>query len=341
MKSVFNRQSVTRALQFAAFLLVFALLFSFVSGILRGKQYTTTRVLYDEPRHSVDVLFMGSSHMLNAVAPMDLWAEHGIVSLNYAQNGQVLPVTYYALQEALRYQSPRLVVLDIYKVVQDSLIDSKASLHFTLDNMRFGLPKLRAIFDLLPAEDRAEYLVDLLAYHSRWSELTEADFRPQNTFEKGAESLFSTDNREGFAVLPPAETAPPVAVALEYLEKIIALCREEGIELLLIATPFTTPEEDDLNRQQVVNAMAEFAAERDLPFLNFMHELEAMDFSFATDMADMYHVNRGGMEKVTGYLGNYLAVHYDLPDHRSDSAYASWHTDYEDYKAYLRCKETP
>lgn len=341
MKPVFKKQSVTHALQFTAFLVVFALLFSFVSGVMRNKQYRTTRVIYDEPKHSVDVLFMGSSHMLNAVSPMDLWAEHGIASLNYAQNGQVLPVTYYALQEALRYQSPKLVVLDIYKVVQDSLIDSKASLHFTLDNMTFGLPKLRAIFDLLPAEDRAEYLVDLLAYHSRWSELTEEDFRPKNTFEKGAEALFSVDDRSGFEVLPVTETAPPVAVALEYLEKIINLCREEGIDLLLIATPFTTPEEDDLSRQQVVNAMAEYAAEQDLPFLNFMHEVEAMDFSFATDMADMYHVNLAGMKKVTFHLGEYLTAHYDLPDHRNDSAYASWHSDYEDYKAYLHSKETP
>ena len=341
MKPVSKRQSMIHALQFTAFLLVFALLFSFVSGILRNKQYNTTRVLYDEPKNSVDVLFMGSSHMLNGVSPMDLWAKQGIVSLNYSQNGQVIPVTYYALQEALRYQSPKLVVLDIYKVVQDSLIDSKASLHFTLDNMTFGLPKLRAIFDLLPAEERAEYLVDLLAYHSRWSELTEADLHPKNTFEKGAEALFSTVDRSGFEVLPPTETAPPVAVALEYLEKIIDLCREEGFDLLMIATPFTTPEVDDLNRQQVVNAMAAYAAERNIPFLNLMHELDAMGFSFATDMADMYHVNLDGMRKVTDYLGDYLAAHYDLPDRRNDNAYASWHNDYEKYKVYLKSRETP
>ena len=335
MKPVSTRRPAAYALQFTAFLLVFLLLFSCVSTIFRDKRYARPLCLYAEPRNSVDVLFMGSSHMLNAVSPMQLWAEQGIVSLNYAQNGQVLPVSYYSLQEALRYQKPKLVVLDIYKVIQDSLIDSNVSFHFTMDHMTFGLPKIKAAFDLVDHGERLEYLADLVLYHSRWSELTEEDFRTPVFVEKGAETLFHTQDHTGFEVFPADAKSPPAPVALDYLKRIVDLCREERIELLLVAVPFTTREGDTLNRQQVVNAMADYAEEWNVPYLNMMHELDALNFSFTTDIADE-HVNWLGMGKTTSFLGEYIMDHYDIPDHREDSAYASWHDAYKDYDAYMK-----
>ena len=217
------------------------------------------------------------------------------------------------------------MVLDVYKVVQDSLIDSKASLHYTLDNMSFGLPKLRAIFELLEPEDRAEYLLDIILYHTRWKELTEEDFQKPDTTEKGAQALFTTARPyEGWTVLPESETAPPAEVEIAYLERIVELCRQEGIELLLTAAPFTTPEDDDLNRQAAVNAVTGYAEAWGVPFVNLMHRTEEMDFDFSTDMADTYHVNWRGMEKVTAWLGDYLEGHYSLPDHRGEASYSRW-----------------
>lgn len=308
------------------FLLVFLFLFQTVAGILRSKNSAfASAALYEEPRDSLDVLFMGSSHMLNAVSPVQLWEEHGITSNNLAQNGQVLPVSYYALQEALRWQNPKLVVLDIYKVVQDSLIDSKINLHFTLDNMRFGLPKLRAVFDLLPPEDRAEYLLDIILYHTRWKELTGEDFQRPDMTERGAQALFTTfQPYEGWDVVPESETSIPAEVEICYLEKIVELCRREGAELLLVAVPFSTPKDDDLNRQATVNAMTAYAQAWGVPFVNLMHRTEEMGFDFSTDMADVYHVNWRGMEKVTAWLGTYLTEKHDLPDHRGEAEYKHW-----------------
>lgn len=325
------------AVRAAIFFLLFVFLFQAAAGILRGKNYASaSAAFYEEPEGTIDVLLMGSSHMLNAVSPLQLWEERGIVSNNLAQNGQVLPVTCYALQEALRYQKPDLVVLDVYKVVQDTLIDSKASLHYTLDNMSFGLPKLRAVFDLLEPEDRAEYLLDIILYHTRWKELTEEDFQKPDTTEKGAQALFTTAAPyEGWSVLPESETAPPAQVEIEYLERIVELCRREGVELLLVAVPFTTPEDDDLKRQAAVNAMADIARDWDVSFVNLMHRTEEMGFDFSADMADMYHVNWRGMGKVTAWLGSYLKENYSLPDRRGEAAYSRWDGAAAEWRAWL------
>lgn len=323
-------------LRLLCFLMIFALLFALVSGLMRSKLYSTTRALYEEPRNSVDVLFLGSSHMLNAVAPLQLWQEQGIASVNYSQNGQVLPVTYYALQEALRFQSPDLVVLDVYKAVQDSLIDSKASLHYTLDTMKPGLPKYKAIFDLLPEGERGEYVIDLIAYHTRWKELSAADLDWEGDIaEKGAQALFTTAPNPVMTVAPPGEKGACAAVAIEYLEKIVQLCKAENVELLLVAVPFGVPDSDELGRQQAANAVADYAAQWGVPYLNLMHHTQEMGFSFQTDLADVYHVNWRGMEKVTAYLGGYLTGHYHLPDRRGDPAYAGWHTAAKEYEEYL------
>ena len=325
-----------RLIASAAFLVIFAVLFHLVSGVLRNKRYAPySMAFYEEPAGAVDVLLMGSSHMLNAVAPVQMWEEYGLASNNLAQVGQALPETYYALWDALRFQRPKLVVVDLYKVIQDSLIGSELSLHATLDYMPPGLPKLLAPFDLLPEEARTEYLFDFYVYHSRWKELSAADFRRPDTTEKGAQVLFKVDPRTTFQVLPATETAEPSAVEVEYLKRIVDLCAEEDIPLLLMAVPYGTPEYDDLDRQQVVNAMAAYAEEWGVPFVNMMYHLDELDFDFTTDMADEYHVNWRGMEKTTTWLGGYLTANYDLPDHRGDPAYQSWEENVSEYHAYL------
>ena len=298
----------TGAGRYIAFLLLFAALFRAVSGVLEDKIYRNEMAaLYAAPRGTVDVLILGSSHPLNAVDAVQLRKEFGIRAVNFAQTGQVLPQTWYALQEALRFQTPKLVVLDVYKAVQDSRIDSPATMHHTADYMRAGLPRLRMIFDLLPPGERAEYLFDLIAYHTRWKQLTAADFAPPDVSAGGTQALDGVYRPwDGWQVLDESVTAPAAAVELEYLDKIVALCEKKNIPLLLLCVPFTTPEQDELNRQAVVNGMADYAAEKGVPYVNLMHRTGELGFDFSTDMADVYHVNRQGMRKVTAWLGAYL-----------------------------------
>ncbi|MBR5381593.1 MAG: hypothetical protein IK136_03120 [Oscillospiraceae bacterium] len=310
-KKTADRTGVMRAV---VFILLFFVLFHCVSVVLEEKRYRDSMAaFYAEPKNSLDVLLMGSSHLHNGVSAVQLEEEYGVRVNNFAQNGQVLSQTWYALQEALRYQEPKVVVLDVYKVVQDSLINSPVAMHYTADFMRVGLPKLRMIRDLMPRGERAEYLFDVIAYHTRWKELTDADFAPPDTSRKGTETLTGHYvPYDGWQVLPESVKAPAAEIELYYLDRIVELCRAEDIELLLVSVPFTTPEHDELNRQAVLNGMADYAGEKGLTYLNLMHHVDEMGLDFRTDMADMYHVNAQGMEKVTAYIGAYLTEHYEF-----------------------------
>ncbi len=332
MREKRGRTALMRCLAALSFLLIFALALTFVSDVLRGRD---TPVFYTEKKNSLDVLFLGSSHMLNGVSPMELWAEYGMASCNLSENGQLLPVTYYVLMDALDRQNPKLVVLDVYKVVQDTLFDTKSYLHTSIDCMPMGPAKLQAVYDLLPPGERMEFLFDIVLYHDRWKELGGIERDERDPDFKGYSPLYGTESHEGFQILPESETAPPPEVAVEYLRKIVELCRDRGVELLLVATPFTTPVSDGMDRQRRLNAVSELAEEWNVPFINMMYRLDEVEFDLSADLADTYHANVSGMRKITGFLGEFITERYDIPDRRGDEKYAKWDETYERYARKL------
>ena len=72
------------------------------------------RDMYAQPRNSIDVVFMGSSHIHCDVNTALLWEKYGIAAYDYSAAEQPLWTTYYYLKEICKYQKPQLVVLDLY-----------------------------------------------------------------------------------------------------------------------------------------------------------------------------------------------------------------------------------
>lgn len=87
-------------------MLIFCLLFSGATYILRNKNEANIVLpFYDEPKNTLDVIFIGSSHVMCSVYPMELYDRYGIASYVFASSAQLLPQSYYQLKEALRYQT--------------------------------------------------------------------------------------------------------------------------------------------------------------------------------------------------------------------------------------------
>ena len=68
--------------------------------------------LYHQPADSVDVLAIGTSQTYGGINTNILWEEYGIASYNLTTAEQAYWVGYYYLLEALKTQSPSLVLLD-------------------------------------------------------------------------------------------------------------------------------------------------------------------------------------------------------------------------------------
>ena len=58
----------------------------------------TARILtgiYDEPKGTIDIAFLGTSHMIYGVAPMELYEKYGIKSYNMSTSAQPIHLSYY------------------------------------------------------------------------------------------------------------------------------------------------------------------------------------------------------------------------------------------------------
>ena len=54
-----------------------------ISGLVERKSAYQKNGDFMEQSEDLDVLFLGTSHVINGVFPMELWKEYGITSYNY------------------------------------------------------------------------------------------------------------------------------------------------------------------------------------------------------------------------------------------------------------------
>ena len=108
--------------------------------------------------------------------------------------------------------------------------------------------------------------------------------------------------------------------AEEYVRKIIELCQQADIPLLLTIFPFP----DYGNDQLYYNALRQIADEYGVPMKDYNDPYLRLDLDYYYDFADYQHLNvRGGM-KFAVTLGKDLIESYQIPDRRGDPAYASY-----------------
>lgn len=279
-----------------------------------------------------DVIYLGSSHAVMGVLPMEIWKEYGITSFNLANGGQKLNGDYWILRNALEQKKPRLVVLDAGVVGFDERWEGSTVnfLHESLDPMPLSETKIKAVADLVPEEMRIAFLWPFSLYHSRWEEIDRDFFVRHVSYQKGAYE--NTDRMqprvfpvEELTALERAQTDRTETVGKEYLRKSIKLCQEAGVPIVLTMIPFCGSEEE----LRFVNSVYEIAEEYGVLFLNGLGE-EIVDP--ACDFLDSTHLNSSGARKWSSYLGAYLKEHYDLADHSGEAAWK------EAYKKYRLCE---
>ena len=290
----------------------------------------------------VDVLFLGSSHVLNGINPIQLYSEYGITSYNMGKPGGMVTESYWMLMNALDYCTPECVVVDLWALdrnykyldimngyeAEEDIRNSVSLLHNNMDIWPLGRTKIAAVTDLISDPGiRGEFLWDFTLYHDRWSVLDSDDFTAlSGRLESGY--LLGAEQRTELYLNPligqaqdTMQTLPEKSVCVEYLEKILSVCEERDIDVVLTFLPMATSYDQD---RQAVNTATQIADEWGIPFLNLLpHETQSV-VDYYTDMSDDTHLNANGMRKMTSYIGTVLKDVCALPDHRADTGYAAW-----------------
>lgn len=323
------------------FLILFFSLYICSREILRDKSHSEALgIIMRQPDHSYDVILAGPSHIQHAIHPAQLFGEHGIASCNTATAAQSVPTSYYVIKEMIARHDPELVVMDLFCLFLPDAYSSPARFHQAIDNFPLGKTKIEAIYDLA-YEDRAEYLFNFLLYHDRWRVFGTYDFTVFWNFNETYQLLHETTPFPApFSPVPLSETAEIPEISLNYLKKIVDLCKQTDTQLLLTVIPYRADVDNNdtsaIVQQQMFNTVAGLAQQWDVDFFNGLHHLDEIGFDFNTDMAEFSHVNALGSRKISEYMGKYITTHYDLPNHLENPDYAHW---YEDYESYMQESE--
>lgn len=312
-------------------IIVFLLQYS--SQILMRKDADKKFNSFFEQEEDFDVLFMGTSHVMYGVLPMELWHDYGIVSYNFGSLAHPIPATYWIMENALDYTSPKLIVIDCFGLSGTGKVNAQT--HDSLDAFPISKTKVEAVYDLLEDVEtdltHLEFLWKFSSYHHRWNDLRDIDFERTYTKGKGGEVLFEIQTGNEMVEIPRSSKLEQDTISMEYLENMIEDCQNRGIDVLLTYIPFPAPEAD----QKEANTVYDIAERYGVDYINFL-DLDVVDYR--TDCADDNHLNISGIKKVTDYLGKYIMENYDIPDQRENKAYEGWYEDYEDYKNELDTK---
>jgi hypothetical protein len=339
---------MNRKLQITAkvivFLMIFCLIFSYVSGVFSPKwarQFdTTSRIttFYQQPKDSIDVLFLGASSYRQGISPLLLWEEYGFTSYVLASSLQSPAVTYYYLLEALKNQRPKVVVLDGITLMDSYDVDVREdNLRQSIDPMNLSVEKVELALDIVSQSKKqsfASYMFPFFRYHTRWKELGQVDFE-----------YFKIDRYDRFRgvdvqyqTVPfdfPEDFMKPTNVirkyndnAVDYYAKIIQLCQKNNIQVLLITLPrlnWIYPK---------YFGVEQFAEKYNIPHIDYTLPQKDNQFGFnpAADFFDPGHLNINGIQKYSPRVGSYLKKMCDLPDKRGNPAYKQWDIDLQYFK---------
>ncbi len=312
---------------------------------------------YDE-ENDHDILFVGDCEVYENYSPIVLWEEFGKTSYIRGSAQQLVWQSYYLLEEMLETEKPTAVVYNVQSLRYNEPQSAEYN-RLTIDGMKLSSAKMGAIkASMTEEEETITYLLPLLRYHSRWSELKADDWKyifknKEKISHNGL--IMRTDIKPAGRIR--RESFPDIAQlgdnAMGYLKKMAELCKEKDVELILVKAP-TLPYWFPEWNQQVVD----FAKENNVTYLNFVdiygldfsgksgyieyvsdsdatliirgEEISASDIISSSDMPDFTkdtydqgsHLNLWGAEKLTRVFGKIVTEYFEFPDHSGDEALA-------------------
>ena len=298
--------------------------FKYGDGIYNLTKY------YELDENSVDILFLGSSHSYQSFNTGTLWDEHGFST--YILGGALQPTwnTYYYLNEALKTQTPKLIVLEGYCTLIEKDYSSVTNIIKNNFGLKWSPEKIESLLISVPEGDIKDYLLEYMQYHSRYSEISYSDFlsnqgNPLYDNWKGYGCNTSTTPFESY--LDVSENSERIELSEKtekYYRKIIELAQEKGIPIMVVIAPYAGINDYE---QSYFNKANDIADEMRVPFLNCNLYVDEIGLDYSEDAADNAHLNYRGSQKLTRYFGKYIASRYDIPDHRGEKEYSSWQND--------------
>lgn len=247
---------------------------------------------------------------------------------HYGGGGQPIWNTYFYLKEALKTQTPQLIILEGYTLMTDYDFAESSSVIKNTYGLKWSDNKVNAIRASVPEDKYIDYLIEIGQYHNRYSEIDRNDFGANNVFPyfddyKGSEMSFGlcvSNTRPDIDLYDQTITDVSMTAKNEfYYRACIELAQEHNIPILVVVSPYPLSADE----YAVFMQAEQIASEYDVEFINGNRLYDDINIDFATDFADGDHMNYRGCLKWTRYLEKIINT-YSLPNRKNDAKYRSW-----------------
>lgn|SRR5574344_226185 len=323
------------------FTIIFLITFVIVQKIILPvwPNTETMKGFYNEKKNSLDVMFIGDSNIYSDISPLEIYEKYGITSYDYAAPAISNMLTYYMFKEVIKYQTPKVVVMDVTSIFYGK--DQEASTRKPIDSMKLSQNKLDFITDPIynfSLYDKFTFIAPFFRYHSRWNEVATSDitklFKKYKSTTKGYimnDSIKAATNSTSYMEDTGSDTDFSTDYMPEYVKKVNDLCNSMGIKLVVVSMPDTL--EWNYGKHET---MSEWSTENNITYIDYNLSLNDIGIDYSVDSYDSgEHLNISGATKMSSYIADYLHTNFDLPDHRTDTAYSSWNDDLVNYHKLL------
>lgn len=308
----------TKVFSFIAGLFILLYVVSYLllpNNNMEGSFYKKANNVQKEPRNSIDYASIGDSECTTSISPMEIWRTYGYSGYNCGIAGQQIQDTYYGLERLLKRQSPKIIFMEANTTFSD--IKYINALTKSIDE---GVAKIFPIYK----------------YHNSWKYfhlymlegLGKNAAKEQITVYKGYQYSGVVRPYTGKPYVSVTDDIYPIGEQpLIYLNKIVSLCKENNIKLILYSTP--SPKSWSYSKH---NAMSDFAKENDLEYIDLNLKLDELGIDWSKDSRDNGdHLNYFGAKKITAFIGKYLSETKEMTDHRNEKEYESWNKELPNY----------
>jgi hypothetical protein len=270
--------------------------------------------------NTLDLIFIGSSHAYCTFDPEIIDAEIGTSSFNFGSPLQHADSTYYVLKEVLKYHKPKVMVFELYWDMLSNEFELKQAdtVISAINNKEFEREFLRNAF---PLNELVKYIFkpvrfqqDVFSYwNDELKEDIEKQLKPIEEEQKNVPGV-SYHRSRGFIysniVIPESEfhetnqfigfdgaTWDFNETQKSYIEKIVKLCKDEGITPIFVTAPIANVSMEYIKNYDMLHKkIADFADELDVPYRDYNIVNEEKNLFVNENFRDDAHLNYSGVQ---------------------------------------------
>lgn len=316
-------------LKILSFLIAFVILLEVFSVTYFSKamaseynnKYSETMSFFNEPENSIQIIAIGNSDLYSGYCPSEVWAQNGYTSTAIGSPRQSPRQSFELLKEALSKQDAKVVIIETDMLYDENPAES---------NIESKENSIDVVFDYLKPESFEEGIkneLSIFMFHDRWKNKKVVNIGSKNHGYKFSDNVVPVVVSDKY-MTPTDKKEEIKKVHKNDTNSMISHCKENGIDVILITLP--SPSSWNYERH---NATQELADENGVAYIDFNTKIDELKIDMNKDFRDKgNHLNYYGAEKVSRYLGNYVAENYEIEDLSKTDDYAYWHDSYAEFR---------